>query len=123
MNRDVFLSLLALDAYNRGYGQNVKVSESDADEGVDESGRAIGTATIILQSDVFSGLPRVEAGFYAIAYEWNGETIISYRGTNFEIKFDTVQEAINSPLIKDVWNGWTVGAGFSQASQASLAIN
>jgi hypothetical protein len=24
----------------------------------------------------------VAAGFYAIAYNWNGETVISYRGTD-----------------------------------------
>ena len=43
----------------------------------------VGIATIISQSDTRQGLPGVDAGFYAIAYDWNGETIISFRGTNF----------------------------------------
>ena len=69
MNRDVFLSLLALDSYNRGYGQNV--------EGLAASGR-LGNATIL--GDALSELDPDDvraAGFCAIAYEWNDETIIS----------------------------------------------
>ena len=71
--RDVFLSLLALDSYNRGYGQNVG--------GLAAAG-GIGNATIQLQSNITDGSDEVAAGFYAIAYEWNGETIISYRRMN-----------------------------------------
>ena len=78
MNRDVFLSLLALDAYNRGYGQNVG--------GLCNSGM-IGNANIRRQSNISPNSEEVAAGFYAIAYEWNGETIISapsssWRGSN-----------------------------------------
>ncbi len=112
MNREVFFSLLALDSYNRGYGANV--------DGLWETGR-IGAAKIRpFRPDEQSGWQ--DAGFYAIAYEWNGETVISYRGSNFEIVFDTIDAALDSPLVKDIWNGWTVGAGFNQASQAGLAI-
>lgn len=73
MNRDVFLSLLALDSYNRGYDRGLnELSESGG----------IGNATIrAFQPQEQDGWE--EAGFYAIAYEWNGETIISYRGTSF----------------------------------------
>lgn len=45
MNRDVFLSLLALDSYNRGYGQNVLLNSGDSTIGQDEAGRRIGVAT------------------------------------------------------------------------------
>lgn len=38
MNRDVFLSLLALDAYNRGYGQNVLLRKDDKITGQNELG-------------------------------------------------------------------------------------
>jgi len=82
MNREVFLSLLALDAYNRGYGQSVLLNEGDSSVGQSEANRFIGTARISRQSDVEVGTPGVNAGFYAIAYHWNGETVISYRGTN-----------------------------------------
>ena len=69
MNYDVFLSLLALDSYNRGYSPNVTVDE-DADK--------IGTASI---EDIPLPNGSISAGFYASVYHWNGETIISYRGT------------------------------------------
>ena len=74
MNRDVFLSLLALDAYNRGYGAGVNLDPATT----------IGTATIGEDAETLLGPGIAEAaGFYAIAYNWNGETIISFRGTNF----------------------------------------
>ncbi|KUO51367.1 MAG: hypothetical protein APF82_11020 [Sphingomonadales bacterium BRH_c42] len=97
MDREVFLSLLALDSYNRGY--NAAVGD------LDESG-SIGTATIRpFEPDEQDGWQA--AGFYAVAYEWNGETVISYRGTND---------------LLDPFTGWTIGAGFDGASQAGLAI-
>ncbi|MEL6877693.1 MAG: hypothetical protein AAGL68_06300 [Pseudomonadota bacterium] len=77
MNREVFLSLLALDSYNRGYGANIEGLSTAEDT-------LIGTAKIGENAEVLLA-PGVaeQAGFYAIAYEWQGETIISYRGTNF----------------------------------------
>ena len=82
MNRDVFLSLLALDAYNRGYGQNVIVQDGDNPDGQIETNRRIGNAMIQGQSNVTTDSDERNAGFYAIAYAWNGETVISFRGTN-----------------------------------------
>ncbi len=82
MNRDVFLSLLALDAYNRGYGQGVLLERGDSVDGQDESGRQIGNAVVLRDANDAEGVARA-AGFYAIAYEWNGETVISYSGTDF----------------------------------------
>ena len=86
MNRDVFLSLLALDSYNRGYGQNVFLNEDHSTTGQNELGRLIGNARIVRQ-DITDQAQ--DAGFYAIAYEWPHpvtcavQRIISYRGTNF----------------------------------------
>lgn len=79
MNRDVFLSLLALDSYNRGYGQNVLLYKGDSTTGQREAGRKLGNATV-LNVNLPQGAQA--AGFYAIAYDWNGERVISYRGTN-----------------------------------------
>lgn len=95
MNPDVFLSLLALDSYNRGYGQNVG--------GLGNTGM-IGNATILAQSDINEGSAEVEAGFYAIAYDWNGQTIISYRGTDEP-----------SPFLpaSDIWTRLSLGAASS----------
>jgi hypothetical protein len=87
VNREVFLSLLALDAYNRGYGQTVIATKGDTNSGVNEIGRSIGNARVSAQSDVDPDSNGVNAGFYAIAYDWNNsgntETVISFRGTNF----------------------------------------
>lgn len=52
------------------------------------------------------------AGFYAVAYNWNGQKVISYRGTTFELGINTY---------RDVIQGWTLGLGFPDASQAQLA--
>jgi hypothetical protein len=72
MNRDVFLSILAMDSYNRGYGANVgRLSQSGS----------IGTATIGINADDPAGVAQA-VGFYAVAYDWNGQKVISYRGTN-----------------------------------------
>lgn len=78
MNRDVFLAILALDSYNRGYGVRIR--------GLEESGH-LGSATIrTFEDGEQEGWQ--DAGFYAIAYDWNGETIISYRGTDHLNPFD-----------------------------------
>ena len=74
MNREVFLSILATDSYNRGYAQGIK--------GL--NGTSIGATTIIRQSNITAGSPEVTAGFFASAYQWGAETIISYRGTDFD---------------------------------------
>lgn len=108
MNPDVFLSLLALDSYNRGYGQLVFLQDGDAISGVNELGRMLGGATVLAQSDVDPDIHGVEAGFYAIAYDLNGETIISYRGTSFNKSFNN---SFNKPTATDALKGWITGAG------------
>ncbi|MEM1195597.1 MAG: hypothetical protein AAGH57_05795 [Pseudomonadota bacterium] len=102
MNQSVFLSLLALDAYNRGYDQSLVTNSGDNNEGQDEAGRRVGSATVFA-SNITSEARA--AGFYAIAYEWNGETIISYRGTDFN---------------GDIVNGWPIGAGIVTEKSAQV---
>lgn len=91
MNREVFLSLLAMDAYNRGVGALVGDLEN-----IPNVSR-VGTATVRTDSDRLFGQDAVSAGFYAIAYEWNNnginETVISYRGTNFPDLSNVTEEA------------------------------
>jgi hypothetical protein len=79
MNRDLFLAILAMDSYNRGYGAGIS--------GLNENGD-IGNATIrVFSVDEQDGWQA--AGFYAIAYDMTGvagftadERVISYRGTD-----------------------------------------
>jgi hypothetical protein len=75
MNREVFLSILAMDSYQRGYAPGIT--------GV--SGNSIGTASILADSSARLGLTATsQIGFYASAYQWGGDTVISYRGTDFD---------------------------------------
>ena len=99
MNRDLFLSILAMDSYNRGYGQRISVRLPDTG--------MIGNAVIGQISDIRSNFPAKNAGFFASAYSWNGETIISYRGTDG---------------LDDILYGWTIGAGWTDQAQANLSI-
>src|SRR5262245_47076666 len=90
---NLFLAILALDAYNR-----------DNDNApVNVSGNQLGNAQLL-------AIPNPQgyrdASFFAQAYQWSDSTVISYRGTD---------------SISDVWNGWELGAGFSSASQADMA--
>lgn len=79
MSRDVFLSLLALDAYNRGYDQGVLVQGGDSKAGQDEIGRFLGSAKIVEQQITTEAQA---AGFYAIAYDLGDEVVISYRASS-----------------------------------------
>ena len=112
MNREVFLSLLALDSYNREYGANVEIAGSSLG-----SARILDREAFGIDDNVYAAWQA--ADFYGVAYEWNGQTVISYRGTNFE--FASAAEFINSPLYNDVFGGWILGGGFSSTSQGSLA--
>ncbi|WP_454184797.1 hypothetical protein [Porphyrobacter sp. MBR-49] len=85
-DRNLFLSILAMDSYNRAYGQGVILNAGDSDAGQAEAGRKLGKATI-LNVDLPSGA--MPAGFYAIAYDMTGvegfaagEKVISCRGTD-----------------------------------------
>lgn len=116
MNREPFLSILAMDFYNRGYSQGIKFNESDPNVGVNEIGRQLGNATIISQSDVDGDSPGLTAGFYAIAYDVGsvegfaaGERVVSIRGTDEE-------------RARDVVNGYSTALGWPLSEQAELAI-
>ena len=102
LSHELFYAILAMDAYNRGYGAKLP-NLSDA------TGTQLGDAKIIGAS---GGKGSQDIGFYALAYDWNGQTVISYRGTD------------NPNILQsgnDIWNGWVGGAGFiSTQSEAAL---
>ncbi len=93
---NLMLAILAMDSYNRGYGAGI--------EGLGGIGSKIGGATISTDSTLKLG-EGVDsaAGFYAVAYDWNGQKIISYRGTDFIAETNGVGG--------DVVNGYGRGAG------------
>jgi hypothetical protein len=111
MNRDVFLSILSLDSYNRGYFAGLDIGPNS-----DAQGNQIGNAII---DQVKGDSAAISAGFYGISYNVTGwdvfdgvTTVISYRGTDY---------APNSG--SDVSKGWAVGFGFPNSSQGGMAIN
>jgi hypothetical protein len=117
MNRDLFLAILSMDSYNRGYGQGV----NNLDVVIGQT--RIGNAVISSQVDIGLNSAAITASFYAIAYDMtgvagfaDGERVIAYRGSDYE---DTNGNIVRS---NDLWQGWTVGAGFAGAQQAELAL-
>jgi hypothetical protein len=122
MNDILMNAILAMDSYNRGYGDVIKLE-----------GNAVGEATVLtteidgvtvnFDSAVIRDTETGERlddniGFYALAYSYNGETIISYRGTNME-DYGLLG---SKPNTLDVWHGWSLGAGQIQSQQGIMAI-
>lgn len=107
MNKHFFTSLLAMDVYNRGYNAGVG--------GLPENGQ-IGTASATINSSILldsNGLRvDISQGFYAIAYDWNGQTVISYRGTD---------PSDGANAVKDIINGWSSFTRIGTDSQFGLA--
>jgi hypothetical protein len=103
MNNDVFLAILAMDSYNRGPGANINGLTGEP---------AIGTARFVTDSVAKLGPGSQNSGFYATAYTWNGETVISYRGTNFS-QF--------GQFLGDLISGWSTFDGLFPPTQATLA--
>ena len=75
MNSELMKAILAMDSYNRGYDPGIKfgnlAEDSEAINGITKIGNAV----------VHRSQNSVEAknvGFYAIAYDYNGEKVISY---------------------------------------------
>ena len=108
MSPNLFLAILSMDSYNRGYGAGV-AGLSDAEN------TGLGNA-IIKQHQ--SNQSAVDAGFYAISYDvsaianLNANTVISYRGTD---NLDLTNPA------NDILTGWMAAAG-KNTSQVGLAL-
>ena len=69
---ELMYAILAMDAYNRGYNPGIA--------GLGGMGSQIGTATVGEDAEtLLSQGTAVAAGFYAVAYAWNGDTIMASR--------------------------------------------
>ncbi len=121
ISKELFLSILAMDSYNRGYGAGIADGDSNDTNGLGEAGSQIGSATVKAVELPFGSQA---AGFYAVAYTVGagvegitpGTTIISYRGTDgLTLGADPVAGG------SDILNGWLAGAGLP-TSQIDLAI-
>jgi hypothetical protein len=71
-SKNMLLSILAMDSYNRGYRPGI--------EGLGDAGSKVGAATM-LSTPVTSA--HISANFYASAYSLDGGgKVISFRGTD-----------------------------------------
>ncbi len=99
ISKDLFLSILATDAYNRGFNAGISDGKgsanpdgSDAD-GLGRIGSRVGTATVIADNNSDDAQA---SSFYALAYDVGegvtgitaGSVVISYRGTDNRNIFD-----------------------------------
>ena len=115
MNNNLMKAILSMDSYNRGYGAGVIVNGNELGNAeivqttLDGQTVDFDSATIV-DPDTDERLDD-DIGFYALAYSYGGETVISYRGTNFNI--------VPSP--KDVFHGWSLGNGNTDSEQGRMA--
>ncbi|MCP4081490.1 MAG: hypothetical protein GY743_14685, partial [Planctomycetaceae bacterium] len=95
-SNELMYAILAMDAYNREYSPGIKIGDAP-----------IGTATLLNREDFGIDDNAYQAwqdvDFYAAAYSYNGQTVISYRGTD-------------DPL-PDVNYGYSLGMGLPGAAQ------
>ena len=127
MNPDLFLAILSMDSYNRGYGQGIKAEFLPAG--------SLGNARILNQELLGIDAQKYQnwqsAGFYAIAYKVAGKTVIAYRGSDNIDKGAAVASFLskidgnfltNNPTDEDITNGYGVALGYPNGPQAKLAI-
>jgi len=131
ISKDLFLAILSMDSYNRGYDAGIMNDGSNDPDGLGDAsdGTAhIGSATVSYNlADAGIENTSESVGFYAIAYtlgatvgEGNdtmasGQTIISYRGT------DPTPAGVS---MIDATRSWPLGGGdyfFSQSTISAAA--
>jgi hypothetical protein len=109
--KGLFLAILAMGSYKRGYDDGIKDAGDDDPDGLGEFGSRIGNASVMAVA-----LPEgaQAAGSHAVAYETQYGTVISYRGTDFTPAADFATE-------RD--QGWTFGGGNFFAEQAKRGVD
>ena len=91
MNKDLFLALLAMDSYSRGYGEAIKLSGASLGGTLADANSSVLLAGQGLRMDV-------PAAFFAQAYTIHGvegiadgTVVISYRGTDTSTFWDELR--------------------------------
>ncbi|MCP4188063.1 MAG: hypothetical protein GY763_10730 [Gammaproteobacteria bacterium] len=103
VSNELMYAILAMDSYNRGYGAGINVSGPQIGTAV------IGDDSLILNSDP-NDPNRVDEAvdFYAATYNYNGQTVISYRGTD--------------DRTSDIDYGYAIGFGLPGGAQDTMAL-
>lgn len=115
ISKDLFLAILAMDSYNRGYDPAFADPDTDGTEGLGGLGSQVGTARFIEESDPILSQA---INFYASAYtvengpEGLNGTVISYRGTD---------DPDPANAAGDFRTGWFFGTGVTEGTQLSIA--
>lgn len=99
-----------MDAYQRGYAPGINGLAQFAEDVTVK----IGQATLVANCEAKLGPAAESAGFYALSYKLDvawaglaaGTTVISYRGTDFDILTDG-KGVFDTEFIKDLQYGWT----------------
>ena len=82
MNNILFNAILSMDSYNRGYNAGIRfgnLPDGESQTILEQLGNAIiitDSRIIVDSGDIREDIP---IGFYAIAYSYNDETIISFQ--------------------------------------------
>lgn len=109
MDSKLMKAILAMDSYNRGYNAGIVFGDNSESSEEIIGVTKIGNYTVLLNSTAaFADDAAESIGFYAIAYEYNGEVIVSYRGTDDFL---------------DIVYGWPVGAGLPFGDQADMSFD
>jgi hypothetical protein len=129
MNRALFLAILSMDSYNRGYGQGIKAAFLP--------GNSVGGATIDRDSSILTvGGERqdVGVGFYALSYEIKAgtvegvtvdTTVVMYRGSDNIPLLNAILNQIPGITVQsdnDASTGFGVAFGSPYGAQAQLAM-
>lgn len=136
MNNVLMNAILAMDSYNRGYDAAIDLRPRDAFGNIvldtqnnyepmasDKDGVQVGTATIITNSTVKLAATDDDIGFYALAYNYNGETVISYRGTDEPVTVPKTVNVLGLDVLVDRYYGWSLAAGDLSSAQSLMAID
>lgn len=109
----LFNAILAMDSYNKGYDASIVLP--DGTDGSIKIGEAaiVDNSTEALGNGVDSSI-----GFYALAYSYDGDIIISYRGTDYPVDG---QETAGIP--NDIYHGWTLGTGDLSSVLVSIGLH
>lgn len=128
MSKDLFLALLSMDAYNRGYGAGLTLP---GDTSLLGNAAVLTDSTKALRDPITNEPLDQPAGFYTVAYKTTKDigtaetggiipaetTIISYRGTDANLVSPFGNEG------SDLLNGYGLGTGSPFGPQAFLAVD
>ena len=119
IDRDLFLAILSMDSYNRGYGVGIKNLPTTGSIGKE----TIGADSSIVK-DAQGARLDIPSGFYALAYDVSTAgiagltgTVISYRGTDVFGGLPWKEGFWTG----DVVNGWGLAIGDYTSPQVTLA--